>query len=499
VNSCRIEQQLRESVERFELAVRGADEGLWDAQPMDESWQDPNSEVWFSPRCKELLGFQDDEFPNVRASWEARLHPDDRDRVLQAVVEHVSQKKPYDIEYRLRTKSGEYRWFSARGQAIWDEQGHVLRMAGSLRDTTQTREYASKLEQSEAKWRSLVENAPDIILLVDPQGKIEFVNRNAPGFEDLIGRTIYDYIDKEFWEIARTSMEAVCSTGEPQYFEALVHRPGGGAAWFATRSGAIWHNGRVQSVVRIATDITHRKIADQELKRERQLLRRLLDLQERERQIVAYDIHDGLVQYLTGGLMHLEAFAAAQNGPQNASQQDYERGMGLLRDALAEARRLISGLRPPILDEQGVVAALEYLINESRRDIPDIEFVNRTYFDRLAAPLEAAIFRITQEALANIRRHSGGTKARLSLLQHGDWVRLIVRDWGCGFEPGRVQEERFGLQGIRQRARLLGTTATIESAPGKGTIVVVDFPRIPQQQPEITPLLQATDARSNRP
>jgi signal transduction histidine kinase len=117
----------------------------------------------------------------------------------------------------------------------------------------------------------------------------------------------------------------------------------------------------------------------------------------------------------------------------------------------------------------------------------------------LAAPLEAAIFRITQEALANIRRHSGGTKARLSLLQHGDWVRLIVRDWGCGFEPGRVQEERFGLQGIRQRARLLGTTATIESAPGKGTIVVVDFPRIPQQQPEITPLLQATDARSNRP
>ena len=98
----------------------------------------------------------------------------------------------------------------------------------------------------------------------------------------------------------------------------------------------IWHNGRVESVVRIATDITHRKIADQQLKRERQLLRRLLDLQERERQIVAYDIHDGLVQYLTGGLMHLEAFAAAHGEPGLKAQADYERGTSLLRDALAE-------------------------------------------------------------------------------------------------------------------------------------------------------------------
>ena len=483
-NSSQIEQQLRESVERFDLAVRGANEGLWDALPKGKPWQDPNTEVWYSPRCKELLGFLDDEFPNVLASWETRLHPEDRDRVIQALRDHIERKVPYDIEYRLRIKSGEYRWFSARGQAIWDEQGQMVRMAGSLRDTTQTHEYAAKLEQSEAKWRSLVENAPDIILLVDPQGTIQFINRTTPGFESTIGRTMYDYIDKEFWDVAHRAMEEVCTTGAPQYFEALVHRPDGGTAWYATRSGAIWHNGRVESVVRIATDITHRKIADEELKRERYLLRRLLDLQERERQIVAYDIHDGLVQYLTGGLMHLEAFAVARGRPAKASQDEYERGMGLLRDALAEARRLISGLRPPILDEQGVVAALEYLINESRADIPDIQFVNRSHFGRLAAPLEAAIFRITQEALSNIRRHSHSRKAHLELLQHGDWIRLVVRDWGCGFEPGSVQEERFGLQGIRQRARLLGTIATIESAPGKGTVIVVDFPIISEHQPE---------------
>ena len=203
---------------------------------------------------------------------------------------------------------------------------------------------------------------------------------------------------------------------------------------------------------------------------------RLLDLQERERQLVSYEIHDGLVQYLTAGLMHLETFANVDDAADAHSLAEYETATKLIRDGLAEARRLISGLRPPILDEQGVAAALEYLVNEARKDIPDISFANRTLFGRLAAPLEVALFRITQEALSNIRKHSGAKRAQVELLQHGDLVRLRIRDWGCGFDPAKVQEERFGLQGIRQRAHLLGTTAIIESAAGQGTIVVVDFP-----------------------
>jgi signal transduction histidine kinase len=141
-------------------------------------------------------------------------------------------------------------------------------------------------------------------------------------------------------------------------------------------------------------------------------------------------------------------------------------------------------LRPPILDEQGVVASLEYLVNESRVEVPELEFVNRTHFGRLAAPLEVAIFRITQEGLSNIRRHSGAKRARVELFEHGDFVRLLIRDWGRGFDPEKVHEERFGLQGIRQRARLTGSSATIESAPGRGTTIVVDFPLVRAEQPE---------------
>jgi PAS domain S-box-containing protein len=479
----RLERELRESIERFELAVSGANDGLWDAKTMGREWNRPDAEVWYSQRFKELLGYPDDEFPNVMQSWALLLHPDDRDRVFQALNAHIELRQPYDVEYRLRTKSGEYRWYSARGHAIWDQQGQLMRMAGSLRDITQTKEYEQQLAQSESKWRSLVENAPDIILLTDPDGKLRFINRSTEEAQRAIGKTAYDYIRRPFWEPTRQAFALLRETGEPQRYEVLAHRQGGGTAWYSTRLGPIYHEGKLESVIVVATDITQQKTTEEQLVRERQLLKRLLDLQERERQLTAYEIHDGLVQYLTGGLMHLEAFASDGGAAEDETHADYLRGVRLLRDALAEARHLISGLRPPILDEQGVVAALEYLANESRVEIPELVFVNRTHFGRLAAPLEAAIFRITQEALSNIRRHSCAKRARIELLEHGEFVRLVIRDWGRGFDPEKVHEERFGLQGIRQRARLAGSSATVESAPGKGTTIVVDFPLVRVEQP----------------
>lgn len=483
--SARIEQQLRESNLRFDLAVRGANEGLWDAQLLGRHWNRPDTVVWYSPRFKELLGFSTDEFdqfPDVLDSWASRLHPDDRDSIFQAVGEHVDHKRPYDVEYRLRTKSGEYRWFSARGEGIWDEQGQLLRMAGSLRDITTFKQFEAKLQHSEATWRTLVENAPDIILLANLDGTIKFINRTTPIAVQSVGRTIYDYIEEPYKDAARAALEAVRSTGHSQRFEVRgLSENGQAGIWYANRLGPIRNNDRIESVILIATDITHRKIAEEHVRREQQLLRRLLDLQERERRLVAYDIHDGLVQYLTGALMHLEAFAAAAPATPDDAHVEYDRGIELLREALAEGRRLISGLRPPILDERGIVAALEYVVNEMRPYIPQIEFLNYAHFGRLVPAIEVAIFRIAQEALTNVRLHSGAQRAQVELLQHGEWVRLVIRDWGRGFDPAEVQEERFGLQGIRQRVGLLGASAVVDSAPGQGTVITVDFPLIPEK------------------
>ncbi len=103
----RSEEALRNSEERFELAVAGSNDGLWD-------WDLLTSEVYYSPRFKELLGFGEDEFEHVFASFQTRLHPDDQERTMEEVRRHLVGRKPYDVEYRLQTKGGEYRWFRAR-------------------------------------------------------------------------------------------------------------------------------------------------------------------------------------------------------------------------------------------------------------------------------------------------------------------------------------------------------------------------------------------------
>ena len=133
VESKQVEEAVREVVQRMDLAVRGSSDGLWD-------WKVSENEVWWSPRMKELVGFEEHEDDAGPRGLETRLHPADRERVLSSLNDHLERGTPYDVEYRLRTGSGDYRWFSDRGQAIRDESGRAIRMSGSLRDITDPKE-----------------------------------------------------------------------------------------------------------------------------------------------------------------------------------------------------------------------------------------------------------------------------------------------------------------------------------------------------------------------
>ena len=155
-----VEQQLRASEERLELAVQGSSDGLWDGRPLPgEPWSSLHTPGWYSPRCKAMLGFEEQEFENVLGSLIALLHPDDTERVFSALSAHIERQEPYDVEYRLRTKHGEYRWFRSRGQAIWDEAGNLLRMAGSLQCITDRKRAEQRLRAQYATMRALEESA----------------------------------------------------------------------------------------------------------------------------------------------------------------------------------------------------------------------------------------------------------------------------------------------------------------------------------------------------
>ncbi len=207
----------------------------------------------------------------------------------------------------------------------------------------------------------------------------------------------------------------------------------------------------------ISTDITERKQAEENLRAEQQFLRQLIHAHERDRQLMAYEIHDGLVQYMSAALLHLEGINDKKDKLSTKSTAALELATHLIRRSIGEGRRVMSGLRPPILDEAGIVLAIAYLVAEqaSPNEL-QIDFTHRVSFERLEPLLEGTIFRIVQEALTNIRRHSKASRAEVKLSERNGMIRVEVRDWGVGFDPALVSKDRFGLEGIRKLRRVDG-------------------------------------------
>ncbi len=243
--------------------------------------------------------------------------------------------------------------------------------------------------------------------------------------------------------------------------------------------------GLLQTVAQLRKELQARKLAEDALRQERRKLEHLLRASDHERQLIAYEIHDGLAQQLAAAIMQLQAYARMKDEqPENAAKA-FEAGMALLRQGHVEVRRLIGGVRPPILDESGIVAAIGHLVDEQEYlGGPLIEFRSQVEFGRLDSVLENVIYRIVQEGLTNACKHSQSERVLVELTQQGDRVRIQIRDWGIGFAPAAISDGCFGLKGIRERARLLGGRALMESAPGKGTGIVVDLPLVYQKRPE---------------
>jgi len=137
----RIQSELRESEDRWQLALRGSNDGIWD-------WNLKTNAVFFSTRWKEMLGYTNDEIANHFDEWKKRVHPDDLGWVTEAIQDHLAGKTLfYRVEHRLRCKDSTYKWILARGQALWDEAGNPIRMVGSHTDITPTKQMEEALRQ----------------------------------------------------------------------------------------------------------------------------------------------------------------------------------------------------------------------------------------------------------------------------------------------------------------------------------------------------------------
>ena len=210
------------------------------------------------------------------------------------------------------------------------------------------------------------------------------------------------------------------------------------------------------------------------------LSRRLIEIQEAERRHLARELHDEIGQTLTAAKINLQAL---QRFPDPASQpQRLEKTVGLVDGLLQDVRKLSLNLRPPMLDDLGLVAGLRWLLDQRASAAGLlVRFEHDAFDERLEPALETACFRVAQEALTNVIRHAQAKNVFVELRREPDGVSLLVRDDGVGFVVAGAQERAarggsLGLLGMEERAALLGGTVRVKSSLGKGTEVRGWFP-----------------------
>jgi PAS domain S-box-containing protein len=479
---------------------------------------DRYSMIFLNDAIEQLVGFPASDFLADHISFIDLFHPDDATVIPPTVNSAIARRAPYHLTYRLKRKDGSYVWAEEYGQGVFDDKGSLKFLEGTIFDITEKRaaidalrrsneeleeqvqsrtqqlrmanrllrgdyqrqlELTRELKASEEKFRVIIDAnpAPVVIARLD-DSEIVYANERTAELLGtsqglIVGRKTVDF----YHNIADRDQlrENLQRTGTLQGHEIQLRRPDGKILW-VNLSMRILDLDFGRCVLAMMIDVTQRREYDERFKSERRLLRRLLELHERDRQLIAYEIHDGFVQDVTGAIMFLQAatrkFPAGDSAP-----QELDKGVEILRNAINEARRLIDGLQPGVLEEQGVVEGVRYLAQQIKQmHGTDVELQIDVQFDRLAPSVEQAIYRIVQEGLNNVVKHSKSPRARVVISQRTDALVIKVEDWGVGFNTLTTRSRRYGLTGIRDRARLLGGKAKIRSEPGVGTRLRVKLP-----------------------
>ncbi|GAB4264847.1 MAG: hypothetical protein Kow0092_16780 [Deferrisomatales bacterium] len=360
-------------------------------------------------------------------------------------------------------------------------------MAGHIRERAAAEEAR---RYSEAKYRNVVEHSPTGIVLYR-DGRIRFANRR---FAQIVGRSPeellemdpFEIVDPEDRALAEELVRRWCS-GEASAaeYECRVRTGSGESRWVGVRGTRVEYRGGA-SILANVQDITRRKLAEQALAASERELRalssQLLTVQETERARVARDLHDSIGQALSAMKFGLEHRLGAV-GPGAEGEEALRAVIPKLQSAVEEVRRISMDLHPSTLEDLGLVATLRWHCREFQRLHPSVrmELALAVAEEDVPEPLKIVVYRIVQEALHNVAKHSGAQRATVALRRRGDRLELIVEDDGVGFDPQtRVRDDGaatgYGIGSMRERASLSGGAMSVGSAPGAGTAVRAVWP-----------------------
>jgi PAS domain S-box-containing protein len=498
------EDALRQAEAKYRHIFENAVEGIFQST-VDGRYLSVNSAM------ARIFGYAspEDMIASVGSGIESRIYVERHQRAefMRALEDHDVVQ---DFEAQNYRKNGERIWTRTNARVVRDAQGTLLYYEGFLEDVTERKQAERAVRDSEARYRTLMEQAADMIIITDAYGKIINVNSQACA---MLGYTRGELLNLAVTQVV-ASHDRECfglqidllSPGKTFVTECTMRRQD--ASQFpAEVATKLLSDGTIQGIIR---DISERKRLESEIQamleaqqkwnadlentvraktselRELaqtrdQLLRQIMTAQEEERRRVARELHDDTSQALTALIANL---AVVQTHPPSKAKAHLDEIKSAVVEILKGVNRIVLDLRPTLLDDYGLISALSWYAGKRLdSDHTHVEITVPESELRLPSTVETILFRIGQEAITNIAKYARATRVQINLNHDAgaNMVTLTIEDNGIGFalahnREGNLDRPHLGLIGMQERVQLIGGQLEIQSTPNHGTLVSVSVP-----------------------
>jgi PAS domain S-box-containing protein len=502
------ELSLRESEERFKLMTDGLPLIVWvhDAEGRQQ---------FVNHTFLEFFGVTEEETKDDR--WQLLMHPDDAETYAGEFSACVRQRRFFHAIARVRNASGDWRWLESWGKPRFSSSGEFLGYVGTSADITERKETEEALKESEARNRAILDAVPDLLFICDRHGVVLEYHASDKSLlavqpAAFLNKVIHEFLPEDVANSLWEGMERVLGTKKNQLVEYALELSGR-IRFFEARI-SLMCDGRLIAIIR---DITERKHAEEELHQlneslEQQVAERTAEAEQRaealrqlalelssaedlERRRIAMILHDDLQQYLAAirfriGSLIPDALSSPQITEQITSVES------LIDESIQKCRNLSHELSPPVLDQNGLIPALEWLSQDMKEKYGlEVKLQADPGAEPASLKLATVLFRSIRELLFNIVKHADTDRAVLQVRSKDDSIHIHVSDPGRGFDVNQsriTQDVRsgFGLFSVEERTHFLGGTFYVKSAPGEGTQIDICVPNQlarPEKSVELMP------------